>query len=432
MKKKIVVIGCGPAGYTAALQGAQAGMDVILVEKGAFGGVCVNYGCIPTKSYLKFIKVREQFSPAQFSSDDFIQQMKAAQEETVNHLSYGIRFLMERAGVRMIEGRASIGREGQVLIEKRSQIQEAIKGDAVILATGSKEKELGLDKDCQLHPLQELIQLENLPKEISIMGGSILGVELAVILQAAGVETHLIEKEALLLPTWDEEIGKQMKIYLESRGINIKTSCDEPACRDVAVCCGRDSILPDLADEVRVQLNVENGILAVDENCSVGPDWLYGIGDCVSRYKEANTAMEQGKKVIEQIAGKTKSAGAFDFPPAKCIYTPLEAATAGKTKANLDAVGIPCIETFYPITQTAAGMLNGLEQGFIKVVMELDSHILAGFHLMASFASELIMTCQMAVECRMTAEAFTSFIFPHPTECELLKEAVCQLLRNRE
>lgn len=430
MKKKLVVIGSGPAGHTAALEAAKQGMEVVLVEEGQLGGVCLNSGCIPTKICLSAIRAGQQASlTGETGVRSRIELWKKRQEDVIERLRYGVGFLADRGGIRIAEGRAAILRERQVQIETVSGEKETISCDAVLIATGSEEKSFPLPADFRVHSIEELALLRKLPEKISILGAGALGTELAVILRELGLTVHLLEKDSGILPGWDEEIRSQMSLYLKGRGIDVQTARTEPLSADVVFCCGRKPVLPTMAEEISAQLNWKDGVLQADANGYIGSAWVYAAGDCVNPRKEANTAMEQGKRAVQLITG-TLPFEAGTFPPARCIYTPLEAASAGRTKEELEAMGIACAELFYPIVQTASGMMEGLEQGFIKAIMEKDSHVLAGFHLMAPHASEMIIACQIAVECRMTAEKFVSFLFPHPTEGELLKEAVLGLLER--
>lgn len=430
MEQKLVVIGSGPAGYTAALEAAKQGMEVILTEEGKLGGVCLNSGCIPTKVCLNAICIGQQPDLAERVTDCLqLELWKQRQQDVIDRLRYGVGFLAERGGIRIVEGRAAILRERQVQIENASGRKEDIFCDTVLIATGSEEKRLPLPTGNRVHSIEDLVLLRNLPKEISILGAGVLGIELAVILQELGVMVHLIEKEPQILPGWDREIRTQMNFYLKDRGIDVQTVQSEPLSDDVVFCCGRKAVLPVMSKEISAQLNWKDGMLQADTNGAIGSDWLYAAGDCVNPGKEANHAMEQGKRAIRLMTGKLPSE-AETFPAARCIYTPLEAASAGRTKEEIEAEGVSCTEIFYPTVQTAIGAMKGLEQGFIKVVMVTDSHVLAGFHIMSPHASEMIMACQIAVEYGMKAEKFVSLYFPHPTESELLKEAVNSLLES--
>lgn len=435
-KKHIVIIGGGPAGHTAALEAADLGMDVVLIEEKYLGGVCLNKGCIPTKLCLQAIKAEEQSSimGTPMCGEELsarVERWKGRQRQLIESMRYGSGFLADRRGVRIIDGKGIIVSDKKVKAELVSGEEEYFDCDAVIIATGSKERILSFGGDVNYYSLDDMVTLNDLPKEISIMGSGTLGVELAVILQSLGVKVYIIEKADRLLPAWDEEISLQMKNYLECRDIEMMTSCDKPVTRNVVSCIGREPVMPEMSVTLQEKLILQNSQLHSGATACLGPDWLYGAGDCISLEKDAAMAMEQGRRAVWQIAGKEEALNEAVTVP-KCIYTPLEAAMAGKTEKELIKNDIKYKSHFYSIVQTGTGMLENLSQGFIKVLVEKESGVLLGFHIMSLHASEIIMICQMAVEAKMTAKQFVALNFPHPTESEYLKTAVYELIRSLE
>lgn len=424
MRKKLVVIGAGPAGHTAAMEAANAGLEVTLIEKNEIGGTCLNRGCVPTKTYLQAIKAEEQ--AARFKTpvygielEEYINNLKDIRDDIISRMNYGSTFAAERRGIRIIEGEAAITNEKTVEVVYNNGQKETIECDFVLIATGSQNRAVSIEDRYNVHSLDEIIMLENLPDEISIIGGGILGVELAVILSKLQINVHLIELKDRILPDWDEEISSQMKFYLEEQYINVITGSSLPKCRDIVLCSGRTPIWPKGAEKY-----IDNSARTL----CIGGDWLYAAGDCISGIKDAAVAISQGKAAVSHMMGKISDLTEVSVP--RCIYTPVEAAMAGKTEPELSVESVEYISHFHSAVFTASGMIGGQTQSFIKVLADKNTAKLIGFHMMMPHATELIMICQMAVQSQMTAEQFASLTFPHPTENEQLKEAVLGILEK--
>lgn len=402
MKTRVIVLGGGPAGYSSALSCAKAGMEVILVEQNAVGGTCVHHGCIPTRAYLSAIKAREQLVQSTPSLASILSlcahELRETTEKKIDQLSLGMEYIVQRRKVQLYRGRGEICGEKQV----RLPDDTVLDCDALVLATGSEEKLLAGHGFVHLHHIEELLSLRDLPETITIVGAGVLGVELAVILSALGCAVTLTEREPRILPGWDGDIARCMAAWMAGRGITIRTGVEEVSGEHGVFCIGRKPQLPIVA-----------------EGITLAADWLYPVGDVCGRGMTADKAIEEGERVAAQILAGTKTSL---FAQAHAIFTPLEAASVG------EICGPGLVEGEIELSSTPMGVLAGSEYGFVKAVMDKDSHILRGFHIVSPTASESIQVGQMAVHTRMCAEDFTEMIFPHPTEGELLKLAVQALL----
>jgi len=412
--ERIIVVGGGPAGYEAALSLSRAGMEVTLIEKNRPGGVCVNSGCVPTRIYLQAVK-----------SAGFLdtEKMRQLAEERIQQLSYGIAYLLQKQGVCLVQDEAVSVEEGSVTLASGKSLAY----DYLIAATGSKRVQPESISFERRYTPDELLKLTDLPGKLSIVGGGVLGIELAVIMNAAGVKVSLFEKENQLLPGWDEDVADAICVDLKRRGIEINTGSKEERFAEAVFCCGRVPVLPRFAAGA-----LEDGRIFV-------------IGDAAGGSMTADAAAEAGRRIGEKIAaGSLKNIAAeiaagspgsggnlpgqeeklLTSVMSRCLFTPLEAAMTGALAADSDHYK----ESYYGADSSASGMIFGTKGAFAKAVMEKDSHILKGFHLVSALATETIQLGQLAVSQEMTAEDFVRQILPHPTEGELLKEAVRRLL----
>lgn len=403
---KAIVIGGGPSGFAAAQSLRQEGWETILIEKRQLGGTCINDGCVPTRVYLQAIKASMELMAQGIRPENKLtgDRLRQVAETKIGALSGGMEYLLQKAKVQILQGEVVSAVSGKVVLSDGTTLS----CDEIVIATGAAPVIPGDISWEKLYQSEALLTLTALPTQIDIIGGGVLGVELAVILQYLGVQVSLHEKASRLLPDWDQDIGDAMEIYLKKRGIEIETDAGAGSYKHVVCCCGRKPILPEI------------------DGCD---NHIHVIGDARGMYFTADQAAEEGWRTGAALAAARRDGTAAQPVQAtsaavfsQCIFTPLEAATTG----SLCGEGL--LESYYPIDLTAAGLIFGAQGGFVKVVMEADSHKLRGFHLFTPLASETIQIGQMAVAAEMRAETFLQMVLPHPTEGELLKEAVRRLL----
>lgn len=393
---KVIVIGAGPAGYEAALSLRREGFETILIEKERPGGVCVNSGCIPTRVYLQAIKSAEALSAAGFPQEKLPGHiLRQTAVFKINQLSYDMAAVLQKRKVECLQGEAVQAAEGSVLLADGTRLD----CDEIVIATGSEPVIPEGYSWKRQFTVEELLSLTDLPPRLHIVGGGVLGVELAVILQYMGVHITVHEKKERLLPDWDPDVSRTMTHYLKSLGVEVVTGEKTASLENIVFCCGRKPLIPELAGN---------------------PAKVHVIGDAAAVSFTADAAAEEGRRMGAVLSGR--EAGPEASLTARCIFTPLEAAATG----CLCGEGMK--ESFLPADMTASGILFGMEGAFIKAVMEESTHLLKGFHIVSNAASEVIQLGQMAVASEMTAEKFLETLLPHPTEGELLKEAVRNLL----
>lgn len=400
---KVIVIGGGPAGYEAALGLGRRGVETVLIEKTAMGGTCVNCGCIPTRVYLQAIKSADNLYRSGFGQTKLPPQaLRRSAAAKIEQLAYGMTYMLQKRKVQMIEGTVSRVETGKVTLEDGTSLT----CDKIVIASGSEAARAETFTAKQYFTAEQLLTLENLPEQLDIIGGGVLGVELAVILQYLGVQITLHESMSRILPKWDRDVSAAMTAYLKGLGIQIETEVKSGAFENMVFCCGRKPRLPEIKGTLHK---------------------IHLIGDCKGAPFTADIAAEDGRRIASLLTGggaenEVNGTAAPSAVTAQCIFTPLEAAAAG----SLCKEGM--VESSLSTDMMAGGVLFGTQGAFVKAVMEQETHILKGFHVVSHLASEVIQIGQMAIAAEMTAEQFMTTVFPHPTEGELLKEAVRGLL----
>lgn len=400
MVKNVIIIGGGPAGYHSALSCHNAGMKVTLIEQDMIGGTCAHKGCIPTRAYLTAIKAKHQLAAANPSLAPLLTINGAELAETtqkkINQLTFGMDYIIRKKKISYIQDKAVLSGEKEVMLSDGSRLT----CDALIIATGASPITLKTHPFSRLYSEEELLKLENLPDELTIVGAGVLGTELAVILNELGCKITLLEKASRILPGWDEDVSTHMEAYLKALGIRVETSANHLFGDTGVFCIGRKPILP--------QTNAHLDIHA---------PWIHILGDADGGSLTADIAIHQGDEAPQYILG-TKSGKTKSSARARCLFTPLEAAMTGDAASPEDLV------VYQDIGYTSGGVLFGSDLGFIKIVMDRDTHVLKGVHIVSAMASELIQLCQLAVSQKLTAEQLMEMTFPHPTEGELLKDVL--------
>lgn len=401
MKKKVIIIGGGPSGFQAAISCSKAGIETILIEQEQLGGTCVNRGCVPTRIYLEAVRAKQHLDSIGVSASLDPCALRSACESKITQLGFGAEYVLRKNKVTILRTSASVAGEKRV----KTAEGEVLDCDALVIATGS-EPNIPKDSSCSKeYTVSQLLTLRELPAAISVVGAGPLGLELSVILSALGVAVTLIEKEKQILPEWDQDISGAMSAYLMRNGIEIKTDTGTAHLDNAVFCTGQRPHLPEVtAPNIDLQKS----------------DWVYVIGDADGGAMTADIAIEQGSRIARRILYGDE---AVDIATSKCIFTPLQAASAG----SLCQEGLR--ESYYPIDEHATGKISGAYGGFIKAVAAEKSRVLKGFHIVSAEASEIVQIGQVAIAQEMKAEEFVKLTFPHPTEGELLKEAV-RLLCN--
>lgn len=447
MKSDLIIIGAGPGGYETALLAAKRGKKVVLVNGGKLGGVCLNAGCIPTKCMVKDAAVVNtlrnagEFSACNVNYDIDFNRVVERRAKVVGQLREGVAFLLQKAGVTVVDGMARFKDEFTVVVG-----DEEYNAEHIIIATGSESKSLpvpGADAEWILDSTG-ILNLEYVPASLVIVGGGVIGLEFASIFNAFGSEVTVIEYMKNIAPTFDSDISKRLKQALTKRGIKIITGAavtgfsqnedyhpvvsyelkgkqETVVATDVLMAVGRRPNVQGLDLEKAGVHFSEKGI-PVDDNMRTNVPHIYAIGDVNARLMLAHVASYQGKRALNDIDG-IKDEIRLDVVPAALFSEP-ECAMAGLTEEQCKASGIPVMvkKSFYRSNGKALAM--GEADGYCKLIFNSDTEEILGAHILGAEAALLAQQCCDFITSRATSRQIADTIFGHPTLSEIILSAV--------
>ena len=451
----LAVIGGGPGGYTAAEHAARLGLDTVLVEARELGGTCLNRGCIPTKAMLHAVEtlraVRQSGNlgiHAEGIAFDY-GEMIAYRRMTVTKLTQGVGNMLRAAGVTVVNGRAQLDSPDQVRVTDTEGNGTTLKAGNILLAAGSKPRLLpvpGMELPGVLDS-DALFALEKLPESLVIIGGGVIGVEMAEAFFAMGTKVTLIEARARLLPEMDREISQNLRMIFRKRGIEMHVGAAlqrivqagrglrcifsengkamEAEAQYVLCAVGR---CPDteglFVSGMELQMTAA-GHVAVDEHFQTSIRGVYAVGDLVQGPQLAHAASAQGKAVAEILAGRTPSADLSVMP--RCVYTSPEIAEVGLTEKEAAERGIPVKTGKALMGANGRTVIRQSERGFMKVVADAKIGEILGAQLMCERATDIIGEFAVAVANHLTVEQMVKVVRPHPTFEEAAAEAMAAL-----
>ena len=447
MKYDVAIIGGGPAGYTAAEKAAKGGLSTVLFEKNALGGVCLNEGCVPTKTLLYSAKTYDQIKhaskyavSAENPSFDY-PKIIARKNKVVKKLTAGIRMKMKESGVEVIAGEAMIqGKtdEGNILIQCAEQVYEA---KNLLVCTGSESVIPPIPgvNETEYWTSREALQSKELPASLIIIGGGVIGMEFASFFNSMGTEVQVVEMLDKILGPMDKELSDMLqaeytkrgvKFYLEHKvtgihGQEVTVEKDGESFtlhgEKVLLSVGRRPVTKGFGLETLALEPFRNGI-KVNEYMQTSLPNVYACGDITAFSLLAHTAVSEAEVAINHILGKARAMSYKAIPGV--VYTNPEIAGVGKTEEELQTSGTPYQVKKIPMAFSGRFVAeNEMGNGVCKLILAEDGTLI-GAHLLGNPASELIVIAGIAIEKGMKAEELTSFVFPHPTVGEILKEAL--------
>ena len=433
MKYDVAIIGGGPAGYTAAEKAAKGGLSTVLFEKNALGGVCLNEGCVPTKTLLYSAKTYDQIKhaskyavSAENPSFDY-PKIIARKNKVVKKLTAGIRMKMKESGVEVITGEAMIqGKtdEGNILIQYAEQVYEA---KNLLVCTGSESVIPPIPgvNETEYWTSREALQSKELPASLIIIGGGVIGMEFASFFNSMGTEVQVVEMLDKILGPMDKELSDMLQAEYAKRGVKfylghkvtgihgqeVTVEKDGESFtlhgEKVLLSVGRRPVTKGFGLETLALEPFRNGI-KVNEYMQTSLPNVYACGDITAFSLLAHTAVSEAEVAIDHILGKARP----------------EIAGVGKTEEELQASGTPYQVKKIPMAFSGRFVAeNEMGNGVCKLILAEDGTLI-GAHLLGNPASELIVIAGIAIEKGMKAEELTSFVFPHPTVGEILKEAL--------
>jgi len=442
----VAVIGGGPGGYVAAIRAAHYGAKVLLAEKENLGGVCLNKGCIPTKTLLKSSEMyKNVMNSAQFGinvqgiSFDF-KKMMDRKKQVVQTLVNGINGLMKKNRIDVIKGVGKIVDAGHVAVN--GSVYET---KNIIIATGSvpfMPNIKGIESDCVLNS-DDLLSIEEVPSSIVIIGGGVIGVEFGTLLSDLGCKVTIIEMMEDILFMADSDVIESVRNILKKNHVEIITSAKVVEIADgcttyekdgkrfnvnaekVLVASGRVPLVD--ADELdRLGIRHNKGRIETDERMRTNIDNIYAIGDVNGKYMLAHVASHEGITAVDNIFGKDVKMSYNAVP--QCIYLHPEIAWVGMTEKEAREKGYDIRVGKFPMLANGKSIAEGDSTGFVKIIADKKYNEILGIHMVCSHATDMIAECALAINSELTANEIVSAIHPHPTVSEAVMEAANAVL----
>lgn len=452
----LVVIGAGPGGYVAAIRAAQLGMKTAIVEKDAFGGTCLNYGCIPTKALFKDAQVINYMKHAETYGIElngtFQPNMEKVQKEkakVVKTLTGGVEFLLKANKVDMLKGKAKILSAGKVEVTDAKGGVKSVDTKKILIASGSKSSlppVKGIDNPGVITS-KEALEMDKVPEKIVIVGGGVIGIEFAGIYEAFGSQVTIVEFMPKIIPPMDKEITDRLHKLLERRNIKIMvgTKVEEVAkkgkglavtvdaggkkstldCDQVLVSTGRELDIEGLnLDGLGVKYDRKG--IKVDENYQTNIPGIYAIGDVTGRVMLAHVASAEGEACVERMNGHHSSVD-YDLIPS-AVFTFPEVASIGKSEEQLKEAGVKYEVSKFQFTGNGKALTMHDSDGMIKVIATPDKQEILGVHILGPNASDLLTEAATAMNGMFTVEEAANVMHGHPTLSEAFAEALTAML----
>jgi len=447
----LLVIGGGPGGYLCAERAAQGGMKVALFEKKALGGTCLNEGCIPTKTLLNSSKMYRHAMESEAygvtATGVVFDHAKviARKNKVVKTLVSGVGATMSANKVTVITGQATIAGRAEEGFAVNANGETYI-GRRLAIASGSETvvpPVPGLKEGLAAGFVvtnREVLDMTELPKELVVIGGGVIGLEMAYYFASVGVKVTVIEMMPKIAGATDPEICKVLTDSFEKRNMTFKLSSKvlevkassvvyeengekkEIACDKVLLSAGRRPATAGIGLET-LNLQMDRAAIVTDRHLCTTVQNVYAIGDCNGKSMLAHTAYREAEVAVNHMLGKQDEMR-YDVIPA-VIYTDPEVASVGHSKEGAEKLGMTVKEVKLPMSYAGRYLAESEGgKGFIKLVVDTDRNRLVGCHMVGSYASEIIMTATMMVDTELNPERLKKLVFPHPTVAEIIREAI--------
>ncbi|WP_461204648.1 dihydrolipoyl dehydrogenase [Clostridium sp. DL1XJH146] len=452
MRKKVAVIGGGPGGYVAAIRAAQLGAEVTVFEKEHIGGTCLNVGCIPTKVLLHTSELFEEFNLAKEYGIEVEGEVKvnwqvlqARKKKIVDKLVGGIKGLLKANKVKIVLGEASLKNKNNIDVILADGKKESYEADSIIIATGSVSfipPIPGAKLDGVIDSTGAL-SLEEIPEELVIIGGGVIGLEFATLYNSLGSTVTVIEMLPTILPMIDREISDSIRKTLVKKGVTILNNAKVNEINEdnnklvtkytlegkeilvnsdkVLVSVGRRAVTSNINLE-EVGVNTNRGFISIDDNMETNVKGIYAIGDCTGKIMLAHVASEQGVVAAENIMGH-ESKLLYNTVPS-CVYTKPEIASVGLTEEQVKEKGINYKVGKFPLQANGKSLImNETEGCMIKIISDSKYDEVLGVHMIGPRATDLITEGALAIRLEATVDELITTVHAHPTVGEAMKEA---------
>ncbi|RDY58326.1 dihydrolipoyl dehydrogenase [Flagellimonas nanhaiensis] len=448
----VIVLGSGPGGYVTAIRASQLGFKTAIVEKESLGGVCLNWGCIPTKALLKSAQVFEYLKHA----EDYGLSAKKVEHDfgavvkrsrgVAESMSKGVQFLMKKNKIEVLNGFGKVQPGKKVLVKGEHGDAAEYSADHIIIATGARSRELpSLPQDGKkVIGYREAMSLEKQPKKMIVVGSGAIGIEFAYFYNSMGTEVTVVEYLPNIVPVEDEDVSKQLERSFKKAGVKIKTSAEvthvdtsgDGVKATVKTSKGEEVLEADIVlSAVGIKTNIENiGLedvgIAVDRDKILVNDYYqtnipgyYAIGDVTPGQALAHVASAEGILCVEKIAGMHVEALDYGNIPG-CTYCVPEVASVGLTEKQAREQGYDIKVGKFPFSASGKAKASGTPEGFVKVIFDAKYGEWLGCHMIGVGVTDMIAEAVVARKLETTGHEVLKAVHPHPTMSEAVMEAV--------
>jgi dihydrolipoamide dehydrogenase len=451
MNYDVIIVGSGPGGYVAAIRASQLGLKTAIVEKESLGGVCLNWGCIPTKALLKSANVFEYIQHAKDygisvsdAKHDFGAVVKRSRD-VANGMSGGVQFLMKKNKIDVISGTGKVLKGKKVAVTNEKGETKEYSAKHIIIATGARSRDLPSMKQDgkKIIGYRQAMVLDKQPKKMVVVGSGAIGVEFSYFYNAMGTEVIIVEYMDRIVPVEDEEVSKQLERSFKKAGISIMTSSEVTGVDTSGSGCkvtvktkkGTETIDCDIVlSAAGVVANIENigledvgiktekGKIVVDDFYRTNVEGYYAIGDCTPGQALAHVASAEGIICVENIAGHHPQALDYNNIPG-CTYCSPEVASVGYTEKAAKDAGYEIKVGKFPFSASGKASAAGHKDGFVKLIFDAKYGELLGAHMIGANVTEMIAEAVVARKLETTGMEMIKAVHPHPTMSEAVMEA---------
>ena len=447
----IVIIGSGPGGYVTAIRASQLGLKTAIIEKESLGGVCLNWGCIPTKALLKsaqvfnYLKHANDYGLKITEYDKDFDAVVNRSRDVAKGMSKGVQFLMKKNKIEVFTGHGKVMEGKKVSVNFNNKTEE-IKGKNIIIATGARSRELpSMPQDGKkILGYREAMTLKKQPKKMIVVGSGAIGTEFAFFYNAMGTEVIIVEYLNRIVPLEDEEVSKQLEKSFKKSGIKIMTNSEvtevdttgKGVKATVKTSNGEETLSADIVlSAAGIKSNIENlGLeelgIAVDRDKIMVNDFYetnlpgyYAIGDVTSGQALAHVASAEGILCVEKIAGHNVEPIDYGNIPG-CTYCNPEIASVGLTEAQAKEKGLDIKIGKFPFSASGKAQAGGTSEGFVKVIFDAKYGEWLGCHMIGAGVTDMIAEAVLGRKLETTGHEVLKAVHPHPTMSEAIMEAV--------
>ena len=451
-KFDLIILGGGPAGYVTAIRASQLGLSTAIVEKESLGGVCLNWGCIPTKALLKsaqvfeYLKNSEEYGLTVNDVNKDFNSVISRSRKVANTMSKGVAFLMKKNKIKVFNGFGKLTDNKTVTVTNNKE-ESLIHAEKIIISTGSRSRELpNLKQDGKnIIGYREAMTLEKQPKNITIVGSGAIGIEFAFFYNSMGSDVTVIEFQNRIVPVEDKEISKELEKNLKKKGITFLTSSevinsklkDSGVELDVKTSSNEikkitsDIVLSAVGIKTNIEnigleeigINIKNDKISTDEFYQTNVKGYYAIGDVVQGQALAHVASAEGILCVEKIKGMDVSPLDYENVPG-CTYCSPEIASVGLTEDQALEAGYEIKVGKFPFSASGKAQASGKSEGFVKVIFDSKYGEWLGCHMIGEGVTDMIAEAVLGRKLETTGHEVLKAIHPHPTMSEAVMEAV--------